>query len=149
MLEEIESAVDQLIERLEFDHPHSMTVQKEDGPDGEGHSWFIDPCLPSASSIWIDGKYWDDATVSFGRSSCRVELWQLGKTDPDTARANLESVCRLVVAGRLTEWRQDDRSCRYEFEEPDGARWGGRANSLFRRRWRHEEHFDPYAPCQT
>lgn len=136
--------MDELMARLQTERPASMTVRKEDGPGGEGHSWFVEPCIRSASPIWVMGKFWNDATVGFGRSSCRIELWQIGHTDPEAARRNLEAVCRLVMDGRLTEWRQDERSCRYEFEESDGRRWGGRANSLFRRRWRNQERFAPY-----
>ena len=145
MSKEIEPVVDDLISRLEADYPGAMTVRKNPTRVGDAaQSWFIEPVRPSASPLWIIGEGWKDATVGFGRSSGRIELWQMGKATPTAAPANLERVCRSVIEGRLTEWRQNDRACRYDLVLPEGAHYIGRANSLFRRRWRTVESFAPY-----
>lgn len=136
--------MDDVVHRIEAEHPGTIEIRKGPGPGGEGWAWEIQPRASAASPIWIIGKYWNDATVGFGRSSGRIELWQLGKTEAPAAAANLERVVRAVVEGRLTERRQDARSCQYEITWSDGTKSKGRANSLFRRRWRVVEHFQPY-----
>ena len=70
----------------------------------------------------------------------------MGKTTPVEAELNLEKVCRSVIEGRLTEWRQNGRKCRYEIVLPDGEVMHGMANAFFRRRWKITERFGPYSP---
>jgi len=124
-----------------------MTLKKQKIADDPAFQWTIDPVAPQASPIWIIGAGWSDATVGFGRSSCRIELWQVGKTTPVEAEANLENICRSVIEGRLTEFRQDNRRCRYEIVLESGEVLHGMANALFRRRWKITERFAPYRPA--
>ena len=141
---EIEAAVDALVARLRADYPETMEVARHTEPNAPGIHWSIEPRSSSASPLWIRGEGWDDATVGFGRSSSRIELWQMGKTLPPQAEANLEKVCRSVLDGRLVEWRQDDGSCRYELTLQNGEVIRGMANALARRRWKTVERFAPY-----
>ena len=145
-MNEIELAVDVLVHRLEADYPGTMRIRKEIGPAGDAVSWFIEPITTSASPLWIIGEGWNDATVGFGRSSGRIELWEMGKATPELAPVHLDQICRSVIEGRLTEWRQNETACRYELVLPSGDLYRGRANSFVRRRWRAVEHFSAYAP---
>jgi len=146
-LDEIEGAVDALIGRLRRDYGESsMEVKKQKMPNDLAWEWSIEPTISQASPVWIIGAGWNDATGGFGRSSCRIELWQMGKTTPVEAELNLEKVCRSVIEGRLTEWRQNGRKCRYEIVLPDGEVMHGMANAFFRRRWKITERFGPYSP---
>jgi hypothetical protein len=147
---EIEAAVDELVTRLQTDYTGTLTVRKDPAQPGDSaRAWSIQPVRDSASPLWIVGVGWNDVTVGFGRSSSRIELWQMGKVIPSVALANLERVCRSVIEGRLTEWRQDRRACRYDLVLPDGTHYVGRANSLLRRRWRTVETFSSYADIRT
>lgn len=146
-MNEIEADVDELIDRLRAEYSPFMHVTKRPGhPAPDADFWSLEPINPKASPIWIIGVTWKDATVGFGRSDGRIELWQLGKEDAQEALPNLEDVCRSVIAGRLTEWRQDENRCRYELILTNGQVYRGSANVLFRRRWKTVEHFEAYAP---
>ncbi len=137
--------MDALLSRLQAESPGAMTVRKQTGPSELAPSWFVDPLDTSASPLWIIGASWSDATVGFGRSSGRIELWQMGKTTAAEAADHLGQICQGVIAGGLTEWRQDERACRYELRLPSGEVYSGRSNTLLRRRWKAVERLSPYA----
>src|SRR5438105_13765955 len=104
-------------------------------PNDLAWEWSIEPTISQASPVWIIGAGRNDATVGFGRSSCRIELWQMGKTTPVEAELNLEKVCRSVIEGRLTEWRQNGGKWRYDIELADGAGMHRMASALFLGPW--------------
>ena len=116
---------------------------------GEVLSWEITPIKPTASPLWITGTSWNDVNVSFGRCSGVFEIWSVaGKTDQERSDM-LKAICRSVIEGRLTEYRQNENSCYYELILPDGEKLTGCAGWgcvrwLFRGRWRTVEHFEPY-----
>ena len=146
-MNEFESAVDSLIDRLRGEYGSVMQVTKRPNhPSPDVTFWAIQPENDRSSPIWIIGEGWNDATVGFGRSDGRIELWQMGKTASSEGLRNLEDACRSVIHGRLTEWRQDENRCRYELVLSDGFVYRGSANVLFRRRWKIVERFAPYGP---
>jgi hypothetical protein len=142
---EIEAEVNALLSRLQSDYPATMHVRKESGPAGNARSWFIEPVISTASPLWIIGEGWNNATVGFGRSSGRIELWQMGDAHAAQAAINLEKICRAVIDGGLAEWRQNERVCRYELRFPNGETYSGQSNTLLRRLWKTAERFSAYS----
>ena len=151
-----QTAVDELLATLQDEYRGALTIQKTrmQWRNMPGViDWDSLPPTLAASPLSIMGSIWNDAIVSFGRASV-VELWQLGKTDPDQARANLEWVCRRVLSGDLIEWRSKwgyrEQSCLWQLRDKSGRRERGAVNVIIPPLWqilpwRQLEQFAPYA----
>ncbi len=139
-----QEALDELFRVLEGEFGECARFEQE---TTEGVTyWTITPINPSASPLGLSGTCWDDVTVGFGRSSGRFELWEVAGKGDRERYGMLEEICRAVIAGQLTEHRNNEKSCYYELILPSGEKLRGAANTLFRRRWRTIEHFAPYCP---
>jgi len=66
----------------------------------------------------MSGRACGDAAIGFGRSAGRTELRQIAETN--AAHVAIQPICQAVIAGDLTEWRQDERACRCDVRWPYG-----------------------------
>lgn len=81
-------------------------------PSGPSRRRESQPCAPSRRVLGRCHGGIRQIVVPRGTVANRGNGRRDRPTEPRTS-------CRLVMDGRLTEWRQDDRACRCEFEDYD------------------------------